>query len=74
MVINLRHINRTKLISVKSVFKVTLKCGNLTRNKWVRNEVTPGQVVRDSDGRLFRVLDVAETEPVAVQLTTLKVV
>lgn len=74
MVINLRHINRTKLISVKSIFKVTLKCGNLTRNKWVRNEVTPGQIVRDSDGRLFRVLDIAETEPVAVQLTTLKVV
>ena len=61
-------------LTVKYAFQVTMKSGRLTRQRWVRNRVQPKQIVRDTDGRLFRVHTVKMTPSPAVQLVSLKIV
>jgi hypothetical protein len=53
-------------------YRVTMKSGKLTRSKWVKNKVTPQQVVRDYDGRVFRIKDVIEVESPAMKMVVLK--
>lgn len=53
-------------------YKVTMKAGELTRSKWVRNEVQPNWVVKDADGRLFRVKSVEKVGSQGLQTTILR--
>jgi hypothetical protein len=48
-----------------------MRSGKLTREKWVRNYVEEGRLVKDIDGRIFRIESVVPTTTVPVQLTTL---
>lgn len=56
----------------KVAFKVVMKAGILTRHKWVRNHVQKGEMVKDSDGRVFRVLEVKMVPDPSMELTILE--
>ena len=60
------------MISLRKVeYKVLLKSGHLTREKFVSTQVEVGQKVTDIDGRVFRVLDVIEVPRSGTNLSEL---
>jgi hypothetical protein len=62
------------LISLKKdMYKVLLRAGNLTREKWAGNEVKVGDLVKDEDGRVFRVVEVQKTPAAALHTSRLEV-
>ena len=74
MIISMNDLkSKTNRIGRRFAFKVNMKSGNLTREKWVKNRVFKGQLVKDSDGRLFRVKDVKMTEAPPMSMTVLEV-
>lgn len=56
----------------KIAFKVHMQSGILARYKWVKNRVVVGDVVKDSDGRIFRVTAVEMVPDPSMELTTLR--
>jgi hypothetical protein len=58
-------------IDRKEAYIARMRSGKLTREKWVRNYVEEGRLVKDIDGRIFRIESVVPTTTVPVQLTTL---
>ena len=46
--------------------------GRVTREKWVKNRVQEGDIVKDKDGRVFRVQAVLMVKDVCMELTTLE--
>jgi hypothetical protein len=49
-----------------------MKSGKLTREKWASNKVAVGDKVKDTDGRIFKVLEVSELPDVSVATTRLE--
>lgn len=56
----------------KVAFKVLMKSGRMTRHKWVKNRVHKGDLVKDEDGRLFRVKGVQMVPDPSMRLTVLE--
>lgn len=62
------------LISLKKdMYKVLMTSGKVTREKWAGNEVKVGDIVKDEDGRVFRVKDVQKTHAAALHTSKLEV-
>ncbi len=61
------------MINLRRVaWKVQMRSGKLTRHKWVQNRVFLRDIVRDSDGRIFRVMEVKMVPDPSMELTKLE--
>ena len=46
----------TKIRFPCSAWRVQLRAGKLLRDKWIKTPVKVGQLIKDEDGRFFRVI------------------